>query len=426
MIDLSRSHSSHRFILSCIAVAAWGCAPMRTLPEDDTAPVRIGLIAPLAGDLGSNGPGWRDAVRLAVREVNAAGGVLPGRSVELLIENGESSANVGVTAAMRLVEAGVVGIIGDSTSSATKRVYQEVTLPAEVLLASGVSTSIALTAINRDLAGDWYFFRTVPSDARQAPALADAMYEHGCRRIAIFYVDDGDYGGPFRDGTRARLAQYRDVTIPIEQGYRTPGTDYSTEVAAVAAATPDCIAFIAYPQSAGVIIRNWYALPSRPSVQWFGTDGLRDGWVGQVGNANLIDGFLGTAPFTSVPSPSYNRFASNFRSTYGTDPIAFSSSLYDATALMLLAIAKAGTTTDRSAIRDAVLTLNDPGGTIINAGELAEGLRLVRSGRPINYEGASGPVFVDGDGNVDGPYELWRFEATGADTGTVTQVRVLE
>ncbi len=411
-------------LFSCIAWVA--CAPARTLPEDETAPVRIGMIAPLAGDLGAVGPGWRDAVRLAVREVNAAGGVLPGRSVELLIENGESDPNVGVAAATRLVEAGVVGIIGDSSSSATKRVYQEVTLPAQVLLASGVSTSIALTDINRDLAEDWFFFRTVPSDARQAPVLAGAMYEHGCRRVAILYVDDGDYGGPFRDGMRTRFDQYGDVSVPIEQPYRTPSTNYTAEVTAVAAATPDCIAFIAYPQSAGLIIRNWYALSSPPAVQWFGTDGLRTGLLGEVGNANLIDGFLGTAPFTSVPSPPYNRFASNYRSTFGTDPIAFASSLYDATALMLLAIAKAGTTTDRSAIRDAVLTLNDPGGTIVNAGELAEGLRLVRSGRPINYEGASGPVFVDGDGNVDGPYELWRFDATGADTGTVTQVRVLE
>lgn len=414
-------------VLSVVAgLTLCGCAPERTLLEDDTQPVRIGMIAPLAGDLSPNGPGWRDAVRLAVREVNAAGGVLPGRSVELLIENGESDANVGVAAAMRLVESGVVGIIGDSSSSATKRVYQEVTLPAQVLLASGVSTSITLTTINRELAGDWFFFRTAPPDARQAPVLAEAMYAHDCRRIAIFYVDDGDYGGPFRDGTRARLSEYGDVVIPIEQPYRSPGSDYSTEVAAVAAAAPDCIAFIAYPESAGVIIRNWYALSARPSVRWFATDGLRTGLLEEVGNASFIDGFLGTAPFTSVPSPSYNRFAANYRSTFGAEPNAFASNLYDAAALMLLAIAKAGTTTDRRAIRDAVLTLNDPGGTIIQAGELAEGLRLVRSGRPINYEGASGPVIVDGDGNVDGPYELWRFEASGANTGTVMHVRVLE
>lgn len=411
-------------LLACLALAA--CAPTRTLSEEETAPVRIGLIAPLSGELGSDGPSWRDAVKLAVREVNAAGGVLPGRIVELSIENGESTASEGVMAAQRLVDAGVIGIIGDSTSSATLDVYNMVTLDEQVLLASGLSTSTELTDVNRGLAGDWYFFRTVPPDDGQAPALAEAMYLEGCRSIAILYADN-NYGRPFLNGTRARLDQYADASVAIEQPYIEARADYAAEVTAIAAAAPDCIAMIAYPQSAGVILRNWNALTTPPPVTWFGTDGIyQAGLVAEVGDANLIDGLLGTAPLTDAPSPAYNRFLAHYRATFDSEPTAFSSNMYDAAALMLLAIARAGSTEDREAIRDAVLTLNDPGGTVVQAGDLAEGLRLVRTNRAINYEGASGPVVVDEDGNVEGVYELWRFTATGATSGDFTQERILE
>lgn len=399
------------------ALLALACGPARTLSEDATAPVPVGLIAPLSGELGADGADWRDAVRLAVREVNAAGGVLPGRRVELFVEDGESRADRGVAAAERLVDRGVVAVIGDSASSATIRVYQEVTQPARVLLASGVSTSTRLTEINSQLeAEDRFFFRTVPPDDRQAPALAEAMYNQGgCRHATILYADN-DYGQPFQVQTTARFLALGGTVSPASGvPYTEDGSTYRAEVMAIAALDPrpDCIALIGYPASAGIIMRDWFAIaPSPESMKWFGTDGVRQpGFAEEVGNPELIDGFRGTAPVTDPDSPAYNRFEEQFRATYGRDPAAFSSNFYDAAALVLLAIATTGSIDDTDAIRDAMYTLNDPGGVIVQAGRLADALRLLRDGRLINYEGASGSVVVDANGDVEADYELWRYDA---------------
>jgi ABC-type branched-subunit amino acid transport system substrate-binding protein len=413
---------------ACLALL--GCGPARSLPADQTAPVRIGTIVPLSGELGADGASWRDAVRLAVREVNAAGGVLPGRPVELLIQDGQSTREQGVVAARALVDQGAVAIVGDAASSATIDVYQMVTGPARVLLGSGLSTSTLLTDINAAIDPmERFFFRTVPPDEGQAPALADAMYGEGCRAVTVLYADN-DYGRPFQVGTSARFRELGGVLSPANGvPYVEGGSSYRDQVTQIAALdpAPGCIALIAYPQSAGQILRDWDLLTTRPEVLWFGTDGVRQaGFATEVGDAALIDGFLGTAPLTDAPTPAYNRFASQFRATFGATPSAFSSNVYDAAALILLAIAKAGSDEDPYAIRDALGELNRPGGTVVQAGRLAEGLRLIRENRPIDYEGASGSVALDANGDIEGIYELWRFDASGATSGTFSRVRILE
>ncbi|UJR84774.1 ABC transporter substrate-binding protein [Sandaracinus amylolyticus] len=414
-------------VFATLLLALLGCAPERTLSTDDTATVRIGMIAPLSGELGADGPDWRDSARLAVREVNSAGGVLPGRRVDLMIQDGESRADIGVAVAQRMIDDGVIAIIGDSASSATVRVYQEATGPAQVLLASGLSTSPILTEINRELEpANRFFFRTVPPDDRQAPALAEAMYTQGCRNVSVLFADN-DYGRPFQEQASARFTALGGTVTPAAGvPYMEELSSYRTQVMAIASAQPppDCIALIGYPASAGIIMRDWDSLSSKPDVTWFGTDGVRQpGFATEVGNPALIDDFYGTAPVTDPETPAYNRFRDQFFATFGNDPVAFSSTIYDAAALVLLAIAKAGTAEDPIAIRDAVFQLNDPSGVVVQAGRLAEGLRLIREGRPINYEGAAGPSDIDAEGNATLAYELWRFEATSE---TFERVRILE
>lgn len=417
----ARTPLSAALLAPAIAIASVACAPGRTLGEDETRPVRIGLIVPLMGELGADGPRWRDAVVLAVREVNAAGGVLPARRVELVVEDGESTPEGGLAAYRRLRAAGVVAILGDAASSATIGIYRQMLAEeTQVPLVSGLSTSVELTRMNEALdAEHQWFFRTVPPDDAQAPALARAMYEppYACRRIAILYADN-DYGRPFASDVQATLEMLSPDprVVVIAQPYTEARSDYMAEVMAVAAAMPDCIALIAYPQSAGVIINQWHLLGSRPSVRWFGTDGVRQpGFAEEVGDETLIDGFLGTSPVTDAPTPAYNRFARNYAAAFGSGepPVAFSSNLYDAAALIMLAIAHAGTD-DPDAIRRSLYLVNEPAGALVQAGELAEALRLLRQDPPgsINYEGASGSVNFDAEGNVMAAYELWRYDAT--------------
>jgi ABC-type branched-subunit amino acid transport system substrate-binding protein len=407
------------------ASATTACGPSRTLDPSVTAPVRVGLIVPLMGESGASGGSWRDAVRLAVREVNSAGGALPGRNVQLFVEDSRSTAPGAVAAYQALETQEVVAIVGEASSTPTIAVLMEIqdsTRP--VLLGSPSATSTLLTQMNMGPPGDRWFFRAIPSDAFQAPALADAMYADGCRNIAILHVND-DYGTPFESALRTQFLTQPLAMVRLSQPFMDGRADYTTEVMAVAAAAPDCIALIAFPQSGGTIVRNWSTMPMPPVVRWYGTDGIRErGFVDEAGDPMRVDGFRGTAPLTEFATPAYNRFRDNFEAMFGTTPAAFGSHHYDAAALILLAIAAAGTD-DPVAIRDALRSLNTSTGVTVQAGNLGEGIRALRAGQQINYDGASGPVDVDQYGDVTGAFELWEFDSALGPAGEFTQVRPL-
>jgi hypothetical protein len=65
-----------------------------------------------------------------------------------------------------------------------------------------------------------------------------------------------------------------------------------------------------------------------------------------------------------------------------------------------------------AAIRDAMLALNDPAGEVIRVGadEFAKGARAIAEGRPINYEGASGPCDFDAYGRAKNRISHWRVD----------------
>ena len=85
---------------------------------------------------------------------------------------------------------------------------------------------------------------------------------------------------------------------------------------------------------------------------------------------------------------------------------------YDATVLIALAAAKAGSTTDATAIRDALRDVANAPGAIVGPGRdgIFKAFSLIAEGKDVNYEGASGIVDLDENGDVFGPIEIWQVE----------------
>jgi len=393
----------------------------------------IGVVMPLTGELGTDGPGWVNGMRLAEREVNAAGGVL-GRPVRLEVADSETNGEVAVRRAMELVtraQGRAVGILGGAASAESLPIYQQVTGPMRIPQISCCSTSPQLTEVVRMQAPeDRFFFRTAPPDDLQAVVVVDIARTEGmCTRLAILHLNDA-YGRPFGEAIE-RLWRGGDGTVAVRVPYEPGRPSYDAEVRMVAMANPDCIALVAFPDSAGIIFRAWNAIPSgmRPAtVQWIGTDGIKsDGFIMQVGDRMLADGVLGSVPVTDpMADPGYIAFRNAYMSAFGAPPAPFAANSYDAAALMMLAIEAAGST-DGDAIRDAIRRVTDPSApTYVRAGNLAEALRRIRAGERINYEGASGPVDVDEFGNVVTDYEVWRYNAGMNRFETVRTIRANE
>jgi branched-chain amino acid transport system substrate-binding protein len=84
---------------------------------------------------------------------------------------------------------------------------------------------------------------------------------------------------------------------------------------------------------------------------------------------------------------------------------------FDAGAILGLAIAKAGKF-EAAAIRDAIREVTQPGGEVVHAGPegFARALQLIRERKPVRYVGVIGPVAFDKNGDIVGPFRLWRIQ----------------
>ena len=234
-----------------------------------------------------------------------------------------------------------------------------------------------------------------------------------CTSLAILHLDD-DYGQPFGEAIEAAWRAGGHV-VATRVSYTENQPSYAVEVGMIRSAlpTPDCIALVAFPRSGGTIVRDWASGGGSMDMIWIGTDGIRaPGFIDEIGDSSLIRNLYGTSPITDAPTPEYNAFRDRFEAAFGTAPIPFSSNQYDATALMALAIARAGST-DGVAIRDALreVSTRNMESDYERAGALANALAEIRRGNDIDYHGASGNTDFDEFGNVVTAYEIWRFDA---------------
>jgi ABC-type branched-subunit amino acid transport system substrate-binding protein len=413
----TRALFSARRALAAAAVLGLGAGVLscaRGASVSDEGPIRIGVVMPQTGTLGTDGQLWLKGIQLATQEINAAGGPLPGRPVELVVLDSRTDSMVAVTEAQRAVDdEGVVAIIGDAGSGGTLAIYTSVTAAAGVPQVSCCATSPSLTdASTSTPLEDRFFFRTAPSDALQGQVVARIADDQMCTRLAILHIDDA-YGAPFAAAIQAeftRLGGSVVATVPFVD----ERPSYTAEVTTVAMANPECVALIAYPETAGTILRDYGRLSMAPAVLWIGTDGLRsDTFVNEVGSTLLASiQFYGAAPITQPMGPVYESFADRHRAAFGMEPGPFVSNNYDAAALLYLGIARARSTGGR-AIMESVRALGAPSGVIVRVGDLSEALERLQAGGEINYEGASGSVDVNDAGDVRTDYEVWRVTTDG-------------
>lgn len=388
-------------------------------PEVGAEPIRIGVVVSLSGGAGDFGPSLLQAAQLVEREFNSDGGLLGGRPIEIIFADDRTDPDQAVRVTRQLIEDGAVAIIGPLTSGATlavASVTQEAQVPQISCCATSEDLSAAQPADNR------FLFRTVPSDLLQAQVTARYAVDN-CQMLSILHLDD-EYGNPYAASlveafeSLATGGQTVNTPIPFAQG----GANYSAEVTQLAGEGPDCIALIAFAEEGGFILRDWNLLADAPDVTWIGSDGLKnDDFPANAGSLANVDGVVGTAPINEPMDVAFNTFAANFRATYTDAPGAFGAQQYDAMTVLLFAIEHAGST-DGVAIRDALFEVSSDPGRVFRPGATTDALQIIREGGSINYEGASGPVDFDPQGNIVADYEIWRFDAAEGDFVTIDTV----
>ena len=372
--------------------------------SEEQDPLVVGHLNTVTGPLSYFGPEQTNGVELAVAHVNEAGGV---EGAEMVIVAGDTAANPvqGVDAARALVDVeGAVAIVGALASGVTLPVAQSVTVPKERLQISPASTSPAITVLE----DNDFLFRTTVSDAAQGVVLARLAQEQGYRTAGIMYVNNA-YGEGLADQfeeTFTGLGGSVSGRSPHEDGQPT----YVSELERATQGDPDVLLAISYPGHAEIYLRE--SLEGGYADTFLFVDGTKSADMNEVIGWDLLEGTYGTAPGSPDRAP-LQAFKDSYAAVHGAPPEnPFIAEIYDATVLIALAAAKAGTTTDNVAIRDALRSVANPPGEVVGPGVdgIKRALELIADGADINYEGAAGAVDFDENGDVLGTIEIWKIE----------------
>lgn len=371
---------------------------------------RVGALIPLTGGLQAYGEGSLNGIRLAVKEVNEAGGVLGGE-LELVVGDTQTRAQPAIDAAMRLVSVdGVVGILGALASGNTIPVATTVSKPNRIPQISNASTAPAITTLD----DDDFLFRTAPSDAYQGVVLAELVESAGIGSVAVLYVNN-DYGV----GLAEAFADNFGGTVTTSAAFEPNKASYRGELQSVAGGDPEALLLIAYPDDGGLLIIR-QSLEEGFFDRFVFTDGMKTNQLVEDIGAEFMNGMFGTAA-GSVESDASANFAAAYEAEFGElPPLPYIDSGYDAAMIMALAIEKAGST-DGTAIRDALREVANAPGEIVGPGDFARAKELIAAGTDINYEGAAGSHDFDENGDVAGTFEHWAVM-----DGAITTVEMLQ
>ncbi|NIR30927.1 MAG: ABC transporter substrate-binding protein [Gammaproteobacteria bacterium] len=405
-----------RFHSKAVSAASFGVALVAMFltlaPVSAQAEVKIGALMPMTGDLQAYGPASLNGIKLAVEEINAAGGVL-GQNVSVSVGDTQTQPQASIDAAEKLVSVeGVAGIIGAMSSGDTIPVGKSVAARLRVPMISNASTSPTLTGLD----DNDFLFRTVPSDAFQGVALAEVTRKHEYRKLAVIYVNN-DYGeGLARSFADAFAKADGEVTgsLPYEMGK----ASYRGELSQLSKGA-DGLVLIGYPENGVTILRQ--GLEGGYFDDFVFTDGMKAPEVIDAIGQKYLNGSVGTVPQARTDTGTYKRFESAYRQRFGElPPKPFIDTAYDATMVLALAIEKAGKTTG-TAVRNALRDVANPPGETLGPGDFAEAKRLIANGVEVDYVGASGSINFDDAGDVSGTFAEWAIL-----DGEIKTVRIFE
>ena len=179
------------------------------------ADIKVGVAGPFTGGSSSMGVSMRDGVRLAAKEINAAGGI-NGNKIVLVERDDEAKNERGVQIAQELINnekvVATLGYINTGVALASQRFYQEAKIPVMNNVATG--TLITHQFPN---AAENYVFRNAAPDVIQAPMIAkEAVEKRGLKKVAIL-ADSTNYGQLGREDLEKALKGYGVTPVATEK-----------------------------------------------------------------------------------------------------------------------------------------------------------------------------------------------------------------
>jgi branched-chain amino acid transport system substrate-binding protein len=307
--------------------------------------IKIGLTAEMTGPNAESGAYQVNGAKLALDEINKAGGVL-GKQLELQVEDTQSNNNGAVNALSRLAAAGgITAIVGPVRST-------QIQAMAPTLTRMGVPMLIGGTDPGLTKAGNPWLFRARPNDGYSAKVIADfGVNTLGKKKWAIVHATDAfGTGGKnaLVDALKALGAQ-----PVLVQGFTSNTQDFTPVILAIKQAGADIIGTY-IPNSPDVGIFSKQLRQLGVNVPWVGSPSVATATAMKLGQEALF-GTYAIADFTPGANTEAQTYAAKYKERFNVDPDFYSSWAYDAVHLIANAV-KATNSTKPEDLKKAFLS----------------------------------------------------------------------
>lgn len=370
----------------------------------ESSTFKVGALATTSGDLADFGGPITTALELASDDINDAGGV-NGAPVELLFANDGTDPQVARSVVKGLIDEDIKAVIGATSSALTLSVIDDV-VQAGLVQCAPTATSPDLT----DYPDNGLFFRASPSDVHQGKALADVAWADGYRTVATLAANDS-YGqglaNAFKSAYEAKGGQ-----VVEEVAYDPRETEFAPLAELALGVDPEALVIIGYPQPQSEALSALIGMGKGPGqFPIYGASGLVSEDMPErvePGNPHVVDGVIATS-LASTREAFRIRLqetdADVEESTFSAhSPIsAGAAGAYDCLTLIALG-AEAAESNDPDRIAGAIVEVTRGERKCSSYQECA---RLLRDGKTINYDGVSGLLDLNADGEPnDGQYDI--------------------
>ncbi|HBZ68632.1 MAG TPA: ethanolamine utilization protein EutJ, partial [Deltaproteobacteria bacterium] len=299
------------------------------------APIKIGHFASLTGDTATFGQSTDRGIRMAIEQINEAGGVL-GRPLELISEDDRSVTEEARTAAQKLLQRDqVVALLGEVASSRSLAAAPEAQR-SHVPMISPASTNPKVTEV-----GD-YIFRTCFIDPFQGAVMARfARDQLKVKRVAILFDFKQDYSVGLAEFFR-KTFQDLGGEIVADERYTSGDIEFRAQLTTIRAANPEAVFVPGYYTELGLIAKQARELGL--DVPLLGGDGWDSAKTLEIGGPAVEGYYFSNHYAADSDSPKVQDFVKRYREKYGEVPDAMAALGYDAAGILADALRRAGDT----------------------------------------------------------------------------------
>ena len=371
-------------------------------------PITVGELFPMTGREPFVGQWFLHGAKVGIADINANGGC-GGHQINASLSDTGGDAVDAVTALKKLQVSSPTFILGPSSLEIEGVINQfdPAHLPDFV---EGGTTQL-------DHMTNKYVYRTTPSDSTLAIGMAYYAIQKNYTHAALFFESTSNAAGIVNPLVSAYTNHGGTVT---DQELVTPHqSSYRSEVEKLFAGNPQAIFMQTDPQTASTFFQDVIQL-GHMNLPFIMTDAGADVNMAKAMGLQYATQYMTGMNGSPPAGPAWQYYVQQYQKVWGTSqPVTLSQNTYDSVVIACLAIQKAGTTDPTVWINDVTKVANGPGVVVNN---YADGVKELKAGHDINYEGASGNDNYNQYHNVAGSWDVVQWDAQGQSLHTVFTV----